>query len=121
MLTPLSDPRTTIWMKQAIARFRDAFGRVNSVGGRLKTPKWMIGSLVGLLLLASILVAAGAQEGPRKMAAATFVKWGDIPLSFEPNLGQESRRCVTSLGAAPARCLWPQRRSCSADTTRPHS
>ena len=58
-------------MKQTIARFRTAIGRVNLVGGRLKpSHKWIIGCLLGMLLLACISVVAPARDASSKKGAA---------------------------------------------------
>src|SRR5262245_35098538 len=49
--------------------------------------------LVALFCSWSTTPSMLAQESFKAHApgkAAPFVKWGDIPLSFEPNLGQES-------------------------------
>jgi hypothetical protein len=63
MRNPLPNAQATAWMKRAIARFRVVFGRVNAVGGRLKpSHKWMIGGLLGALLVACISVVAPARE-----------------------------------------------------------
>ena len=71
MRSPLSNPEPSAWMKQVIARFRVAFGRVNSVSGRLKpSHKWMIGSLLCVLLVACISAVAPARELSSKDKAA---------------------------------------------------
>ena len=63
MLNPLPNPQLTAWMKQAMARFRAAFGRINSVVDiRKPALKWVIGCLLGAVLVSCICIVAAALE-----------------------------------------------------------
>src|ERR1700676_4006334 len=100
MLTPLSNLRSAVWMKQAIARFRVTIGRVNSVGGRLKpSHKWMIGGLLGMLLLACISVVAPAREPYSKNEEAPTPAADTAPNAEAPRTGAPQLH-ITEAGAA---------------------
>ena len=83
MRKPLAN---TAWMKWAIARFRVSFDEVNAVGGRLKpSHKWMIGGLLGTVLVGCISIIAPALElfsmnaAPAALAGGAEEKAESVP------------------------------------------